>query len=118
MEGRMYRARFFQELCQVAFRVAFLGVFFFTAGQTSAVSAQQEAAPALAVVPHCGNTGSNESWSGAGTVHLVTCSVTVPGGATLIIAAGAIVKFYSEKSLIGNGKLVAVGTAANPIYFT
>jgi len=44
-------------------------------------------------------------------------NTTIANGATLTLYPGSIVKFVGGKKLIVNGRLVAVGTAANRIYF-
>lgn len=66
----------------------------------------------------CGTLQQNEIWPGNGSVHIVTCDVTVPSGITLTIGAGAIIKFEVEDSLIVRGTLRALGTDGNPVYFT
>ncbi len=77
-------------------------------------------APAYAssTTPHCGTIAVNETWAAADNVHLVNCDVTVALGVTLTIEEGAIVKFEYDDTLYVNGKLVANGTASDPIYFT
>jgi hypothetical protein len=73
---------------------------------------------ARADTSHCGTLALSETWSAAGSVHVVTCTVTVPIGVSLTIDPGAIVKFAGGSQLIVNGTLDAVGTQANRIYFT
>ena len=51
------------------------------------------------VETHAGTLTSNEVWS-ADKVHLVTATVTVPNGVSLIIESGAIVKFMPGTSLV------------------
>jgi hypothetical protein len=57
-----------------------------------------------------GTLSANTTWSG---LTSVTGDVTVAKGATLTIAAGALVKFSAGKALIVNGSLKVVGTAAS-----
>lgn len=66
---------------------------------------------------HCGTIGT-QTWSAASSVHMVTCDITVPTGVTLTIEAGAIIKFNPGTQITVDGKLVAQGTLAKPIYFT
>lgn len=54
----------------------------------------------------------------AGNVYVVTGDVTVLPTVTLTINPGAIVKFQDDRSLLVDGKLTAVGTGAQKIYFT
>ena len=62
------------------------------------------------VLLHAGPVGSNETWK-AGTVHLVTATVTVPKGRTLVIEPGAVVKFMdgTELAVAKGGICVAKG---------
>src|SRR5436190_17579667 len=54
-----------------------------------------------------------------GVVQQVTGNIHVPAGATLIVQAGAIVKFnYGDNNLNVDGTLNAHGTLAQPIIFT
>lgn len=50
--------------------------------------------------------------------YIVLADVTVPKSFTLIIEPGTIVKFYEDKSLIIQGRLLARGTRDNFIIFT
>ncbi len=54
----------------------------------------------------------------AGNVYVVTGDVTVLPTVTLTINPGAIVKFQDDRSLLVDGKLTAIGTGAQKIYFT
>lgn len=67
---------------------------------------------------HDGNGGPFLS----GHAYVVTGPITVPSGTTLTVQPGAVVKFAPEftlpRSLYVLGRLVADGTAAQPIVFT
>lgn len=65
-----------------------------------------------------GTISSDATWTLAGNPWVITDSVTVAPGTTLTIEPGVIVKFDSGTILVIGGKLVAAGTAANPITFT
>lgn len=52
------------------------------------------------------------------SLNIVRDDVTVDGGHTLTIGAGAVVKFVPGRRLIVNGDLQAPGTFAQPIAFT
>ena len=72
-----------------------------------------------ALTNHSGTISSDETWSGAGEVHLLTSNVTVASGVTLTIEPGAIIKSQSRYSLVvAGGRLLAQGTGVDPIYFT
>jgi len=60
------------------------------------------------VAIHDGSLTTNEIWS-TGQVHLVTSDVTVPGGKTLTIKPGAVVKFMDGTSLTAIGSCTAKG---------
>ena len=68
---------------------------------------------------HSGLLSGDERWRGS-FVHHVTGDVTVPGGVTLTIEAGAVVKFDAYKGLVvqPGGHLIALGAVAEPIVFT
>jgi hypothetical protein len=74
--------------------------------------------PAFAVENHCGPINADQTWLGSGTVHRVTCNVTVNSGYTLTIEAGAIVKFDLGTSLFVLGALRVLGSADSPTHFT
>jgi hypothetical protein len=122
---------------KICFKFIFLCIVIVTSSQISSaktIGGKSELAPesppignsktlsisseALVTTPHCGTISSSQTWSSTDNVHLVTCNVIVAPGVTLTITEGTIVKFNSELSLTINGKLVASGTAGNPIYFT
>ena len=54
------------------------------------------------VETHAGTLTTNEVWS-ADKVHLITATVTVPSGVSLIIESGAVVKFMPGTSLVVEG---------------
>lgn len=59
-----------------------------------------------------------KTWIGAGgKTHTITSTVTVPSGVTLTIKAGATVKIAPDANLIVYGKIIAKGTASQPITF-
>jgi len=87
-------------------------------GNRSAQAAAVSGVPAkIGGVSHCGALTGDQTWA-AGTPHALTCTVTVPYGVTLTVAAGAIVKGFSGSQLVINGSLVAHGTPSSPITFT
>jgi hypothetical protein len=65
-----------------------------------------------------GTINSNTSWDQLDMVYRVAGDVTVANGATLTVAPGMIVKFNPNVTLFVDGKLMAAGTASQPIYFT
>ncbi|WP_028458336.1 right-handed parallel beta-helix repeat-containing protein [Chloroflexus sp. Y-396-1] len=73
------------------------------------------AAPSVIVVS--GNISVSTTWT-SGNIYYVTSDTTVVAGVTLRIEPGVIVKFRSNSGLIIDGKLEAMGTASQPIYFT
>ena len=73
------------------------------------------AAPSVIVVS--GNISVSTTWT-SGNIYYVTRDTTVVAGVTLKIEPGVIVKFRSNSGLIIDGKLEAMGTASQPIYFT
>ncbi|HNJ78017.1 MAG TPA: cutinase family protein [Marmoricola sp.] len=72
---------------------------------------------------HCGSITGSQTWS-ANEVHRLTCSVTIQAGASLTIAANAIIKANAGTALTVLGTLRTNGswskTAAptNPVTFT
>ena len=81
-------------------------------------------AAGLARTEVCGSIASNTTWTLAGSPYIVTCSVTVASGVTVVVEAGVVIKFqyqasvYDKRILIVNGILDLQSTAANPIVFT
>jgi hypothetical protein len=71
------------------------------------------------VVWHQGPILAEETWE-PGRVHAVAREVVVGAGKTLTVAPGAIVKFLpgTRLTLQGGGRLVATGTAGQPVYLT
>jgi len=82
---------------------------------TAVAATPVEATPAPG--EHCGQLQSSETWTSART-HRITCAVLIPSGVTLIITAGAVVKFDPGTGLQVQGALDATGTAADPVVFT
>ena len=72
-----------------------------------------------AAVWHAGRLAADETWA-AGTVHIVSNTLTVPSGIRLTIAPGAIVKFVTDAGIIveSGGILDAPATGELPIVMT
>jgi hypothetical protein len=62
------------------------------------------------VVQHANNVVADETWAGAGTVHLITATISVMAPATLTIQKCALVRLMAGVQLIVNG-----GTSAGSI---
>ncbi len=89
------------------------------AGVGSANKAQ--AAPAACVPgPHGGTITANETWCAADNPHAMTSHVIVAPGVTLTLEPGVRVESWSRDwaTLVVQGHLEAVGSAAEPIVFT
>jgi hypothetical protein len=82
------------------------------------LAVSQQATPVYAAVINVsGNITTNTTWT-AGNVYYVVGDVTVLNGVTLTIDPGAIVKFQNNRRLIIAGKLTAIGTPGQRVYFT
>ncbi len=57
------------------------------------------AGPASSLPTHSGTIGSDETWAGAGEVHLLTGDVTISDGVRVTIDPGAIVRFQARYTL-------------------
>ncbi|MFC6155653.1 beta strand repeat-containing protein [Kribbella jiaozuonensis] len=88
-----------------------------TPGGTSSPAASANYTYAAPVIEHCGALIESTTWA-AGTVHVLTCPVTMDPGVTLTIAAGAIVKISGGSIRLSGGVLRALGTADAPITIT
>ncbi len=87
-----------------------------TANGTSATSLGDQFTFATPWTPCSGPlTADEEITPGA---YQVDCTFDVPAGLTLVIEAGAILKFGSGDSITVHGTLNAIGTATDPISFT
>lgn len=60
----------------------------------------------------------NQTWDQTSVVYILTGDVTVGATHQLTLNAGLIVKLQNDRSLLVDGKLTAIGTAAQKIYFT
>lgn len=83
-----------------------------------AISFDISANTPLTIQDHCGDLTASATWKADNNMHVVSCDVTVLPGRTLTVEAGAIVKFQVNADLLVEGKLIAQGTANDPIYFT
>ena len=66
----------------------------------------------------CGAITANTTWTTANSPYIMTCNVVVNAGVTLTIQPGVTVAGDEFERLEVKGRLVAVGTVANPIVFT
>ncbi|MCK4873392.1 MAG: carboxypeptidase regulatory-like domain-containing protein [Phycisphaerales bacterium] len=68
---------------------------------------------------HSGTLAGSETWA-ANQLHYITANLVIPGGETLTIMPGAVVKFAPLTGLTvqAGATLSAVGTTAQPIIFT
>jgi len=76
----------------------------------------EEQTPATTIVN--ANITTDTTWTLAGSPYNVTSSITVIAGAILTIEPGVEVRFNQSTHVQVNGRIVAVGTAAQPILFT
>ncbi|MGC8654803.1 MAG: right-handed parallel beta-helix repeat-containing protein, partial [Candidatus Kryptoniota bacterium] len=58
------------------------------------------------------------TWTKAGSPYIVVSSITIPGGQSLTIQPGVVVKFGVGLGMTVNGKLIAVGSETDSILFT
>jgi hypothetical protein len=65
-----------------------------------------------------GNVSANSTWNVTDTSYYLRGDVLVNVGVTLTINPDVIVKIGGDRSLFVDGALRALGTAADPIYFT
>ena len=61
---------------------------------------------------------ADATWTAASSPYIVTATVLVPPGVTLVIESGVVVKFHPGLSLQVDGTLVARGIVEAPISFT
>ncbi len=64
------------------------------------------------------NIVANTNWTVAGSPYWVKNTISISAGVTLTVQPGVVVKFNPGAQLNAIGALQAVGTLANPIYFT
>lgn len=64
------------------------------------------------------NISSETTWTKAESPYVISGSVTVAGGVLLNLEPGVVVKFSEGASFHNYGKVNALGTAENKIYFT
>ena len=83
--------------------------------QTAAIPSQVPICGTPTVVG--GTISSDATWSTFG-LYVLDSDVTVNAGVTLTIQPGVVIKAKPHTKLLVNGKLVADGTVANPIYLT
>ena len=74
--------------------------------------------PAAAIVEHCGEISSSQTWFANGVIHVITCDVTIPNGVTLTIEQGTIIKVKSSGDLFVDGSFQALGSSDQKIYIT
>ena len=62
---------------------------------------------------------NSSTWDNIGATYIISSNLTIPGGTSLTIAPGAVVKFQSTSNELNiDGTLIAQGTESQPIYFT
>ncbi len=67
----------------------------------------------------CGSIATNTTWTLANSPYVITCDIGVPQGLVLTIEPGVVVKFTGFFDTVWvDGRLIADGTAAQPITFT
>lgn len=72
-------------------------------------------APSGSGTSHTSSISADETWTAAGSPHLVPSSLTINAGATLTIEPCAQVQLGAGAAIYADGKLVARGTATQPI---
>ena len=82
---------------------------FFALASTSRAAAQ------CTPGPHSGTITADQTWCAVDSPHAFSGAVTVAAGVTLTIEAGSLVNATTFTIF---GRLVTLGTAANPITFT
>ncbi len=61
---------------------------------------------------------ADETWTAAGSPHILDHSITIPEGITVTVEGCAVVQLGDAVELVVDGKLAARGTASQPILFT
>jgi len=91
-----------------------------TAARTLSDADSSTAPPRSSTFDICGTLGGNlpKIVASCGKPYLVTADVYVPPGKTVRIEPGAVLLFKNFTGIHVEGKLLAEGTAANPIIFS
>ena len=91
--------------------------YFFTVEAYNSSGDRSPPSPPAAATPrargylnHCGDISTDTTWSGD-MEHVVTCPVTVAAGATLTVAAGAILDLDADLKVAGGLKLAGESDA-------
>src|SRR5262245_7039759 len=131
MEHRAYRVYFSVEKINMAKMPSFrrgvhclhavgiliaLGVLFILSSAHPYKAKAETTAPATTVI--ASNIVTNTIWTLAGSPYSLTVGVTVLPGVTLTIEPGVEVQASQSAELRVNGRLLAIGTASQPITFT
>jgi hypothetical protein len=91
---------------------------------TPAAAADAAAAPAdcaghkKAIIKPARTIKESALWDSTKGPYLVTGDLVVAKGAVFTVKPGVVIKFEKGVNFVCNGKLVAKGTKAKPIYFT
>lgn len=75
-------------------------------------------APSAGPTMHMRSPSSDETWTAAGSPHIVASEISIPIGTTLTIEPCAEVRVAPGLSIHARGALRAVGTASQPIKIT